>query len=219
VETNRSSIGYEETTHPQGAIGGVQIGYNWQGVSNWIFGLEADFQASGEDATGNVHQNTTNVGGGGGSSGSGSFGFEIFNSQSISHNDRLDWFGTVRGRVGYAIWPTVMLYGTGGLAYGRLSESVSASSAITCVCVNAVPVNFPSASQSFETSVTKTGWTVGGGIEGVVSNTHVTWKVEYLYMDLGTANYTFNSSGLGTITLSTHFTDNIVRVGLNYQFH
>jgi outer membrane immunogenic protein len=100
VETNRSSIGYEETTHPQGAIGGVQIGYNWQGVSVWIFGLEADFQASGEDATGNVHQNTTNVGGGGGSSGSGSFGFEIFNSQSISHNDRLDWFGTVRGRVG-----------------------------------------------------------------------------------------------------------------------
>jgi opacity protein-like surface antigen len=76
-----------------------------------------------------------------------------------------------------------------------------------------------SASQSFEAAVTKTGWTVGGGIEGAVPDTHVTWKVEYLYMDLGTANYTFNNPLLGTILVSTHFTDNIVRVGLNYQFH
>ncbi len=50
-------------------------------------------------------------------------------------------------------------------------------------------------------------------------NTHVTWKAEYLYMDLGTENYTFSIPLLGTILVSTHFTDNIVRVGLNYQFH
>jgi hypothetical protein len=38
-------------------------------------------------------------------------------------------------------------------------------------------------------------------------------------MDLGTENYTFNNPLLGTILVNTHFTDNIVRVGLNYQFH
>ena len=76
-----------------------------------------------------------------------------------------------------------------------------------------------SVGQSFEAAVTKTGWTVGGGIEGVVPNTHVTWKAEYLYMDLGSENFTFSNPLLGTILVSTHFIDNIVRVGLNYQFH
>jgi len=136
----------------------------------------------------------------------------------------------VRGRVGYAIWPTVMLYATGGLAYGRLNESVSASFNSSCTTtdvsctgtislVNGPVVTTPfSVSQGFEAAVTKTGWTVGGGVEGAVPNTHVTWKVEYLYMDLGTANYTFNNPLLGTILVSTHFTDNILRVGLNYLF-
>jgi outer membrane immunogenic protein len=40
----------QETAHPLGAIGGVQVGYNWQSMSNWIIGIEADFQASGENA-------------------------------------------------------------------------------------------------------------------------------------------------------------------------
>jgi opacity protein-like surface antigen len=52
-----------------------------------------------------------------------------------------------------------------------------------------------------------------------VPNTHVTWKAEYLYMHLGTENYTFSNPLLGTILVSSHFTDNIVRVRLNYQFH
>jgi outer membrane immunogenic protein len=72
-------------------------------------------------------------------------------------------------------------------------------------------------------STTKAGWTVGGGIEGAVPNTHVTWKIENLYMDLGTRNYTFTnvfvSVSPSTLGISSHFTDNIVRVGLNYQFH
>ncbi len=50
-------------------------------------------------------------------------------------------------------------------------------------------------------------------------NSRVTWKAEYLYMDLGSENYAFSNPLLGTITVSTHFTDNIVRAGLNYQFH
>jgi outer membrane immunogenic protein len=225
-------IAFQESTRLNGAIGGVQGGYNWQAASNWILGVEADFQASGENADGNTHQNANRFGdftlglpGGGTVSGA------FITSQSISHNDSLLWFGTVRGRVGYAIWPTVMVYGTGGLAYGRLNESVSASfnfaipvsgaaSTGTATLVGGAVVPLPfSVSQGFEAAVTKTGWTVGGGIEGAVPNTHVTWKVEYLYMDLGSESYTFNSSGLGTITVNTHFNDNIARVGLNYQFH
>ena len=55
------------------------------------------------------------------------------------------------------------------------------------------------------------------------------WKLEYLYVDLGSLD-TVSSFALtqsifvggnftGPITTHTHFTDNIVRVGLNYQFH
>jgi outer membrane immunogenic protein len=231
-----ASIAYQESTKPNGAIGGVEGGYNWQAASNWILGIEADFQASGENASGNTHQNsiTPDSFGFGFSNGSSASG-AVNISQSISQSVSLLWFGTVRGRVGYTIWPTMMLYGTGGLAYGRVNESVSASSnfSVPVTTTGAVSVvsqvatsstgavvSLPiAANQGFEAAVTKIGWTLGGGIEGVVPNTHVTWKAEYLYMDLGTANYTFNSLGLGTITVSTHFTDNIFRVGLNYQFH
>jgi opacity protein-like surface antigen len=73
-------------------------------------------------------------------------------------------------------------------------------------------------SPTFDASTTKTGWTVGGGIEGAVPRTHVTWKAEYLYMDLGTRNYTFNDPFFQTVRISSHFTDHIFRVGLNYQF-
>jgi outer membrane immunogenic protein len=221
-------IGYQETTHPNGAIGGGQIGYNWQTTSNWIFGVEADFQASGENASGNAHQSEQFLGT---FEPPGGLFVQGKASDSISQNDSLLWFGTVRGRVGYAIWPTVMLYGTGGLAYGRLNESVSASfnascttndvsCAVTLGFLNGPKLTTPiSLNQGFEAAVTKTGWTVGGGIEGAVPDTHFTWKVEYLYMDLGTENYTFNNPLLGTILVSSHFTDNILRVGLNYQFH
>jgi outer membrane immunogenic protein len=209
----------------------VQIGYNWQAASNWILGIEGDFQASGENATGNAHQNASTVE---------TFVFSIgaltgsglvTSFQSISHNDSLLWFGTVRGRIGYAIWPTIMVYGTGGLAYGRLNESVSASSNLSLVTTSGSPITVTatfngttlplpiSANQNFDASVTKIGWTVGGGIEGAFPDTHTSWKIEYLYMDLGTENYTFSNPLLGTILVSTHFTDNIVRVGLNYQFH
>jgi outer membrane immunogenic protein len=194
---------FSDSTHPNGAIGGVQIGYNWQATPNWILGLEADIQASGENGTNNLLQNIPATGGG---------------TVAISHSETLQWFGTVRGRVGYAIWPTTMLYATGGLAYGELDESVTnVTSRVPFGGSFLVAVSNP-----LFGSTTRTGWTAGGGIEGAVPDTHVTWKIEYLYVDLGTANYNvlpFQSFGFFPAVISAHFTDNIVRVGLNYQFH
>jgi outer membrane immunogenic protein len=48
---------------------------------------------------------------------------------------------------------------------------------------------------------------------------HISWKIEYLYMYLGSENFTFSNPVLGAILVNTHFTDNIVRVGLNYKFN
>ena len=73
------------------------------------------------------------------------------------------------------------------------------------------------ATSSFNT--TKAGWTVGGGVEGVISG-NWTAKIEYLYLDLGTINSTYPGvAPFAPASLSSHVTDNLLRVGLNYHFH
>jgi hypothetical protein len=71
-----------------------------------------------------------------------------------------------------------------------------------------------------------TGWTVGYGTEGKLLIPGWTLKAEYLYVDLGTLDdndppppTTISVLGGGQTFTHTHFTDNIIRVGLNYQFH
>lgn len=183
-----------------GFIGGGQLGYNWQ-RDRWVFGLEGDIQFSNERGSGDV----CTVAG----CPAGSFQF--------TRDYKLDWFGTARGRIGFLPAERILLYATGGLAYGGFSGSSST-----------LPMNIGTWSQ------TRAGWTVGAGAEAALgSNWSV--KFEYLYMDLGhvggsSANTTTVTSvgpigGITTTTttnlaylFNTKFTDNIVRVGLNYKF-
>ena len=79
-------------------------------------------------------------------------------------------------RAGVLVVPTVLLYGTGGLAYGNVQVTDTVFSS-----------NFGTA--SFSSSDTRVGWTVGFGIEGLFFNApQWTWRVEYLYLDLGSVN-------------------------------
>jgi outer membrane immunogenic protein len=210
-----------DTTHPKGVIGGVQFGYDWQVASNWIAGFEADIQGSSQSAAGN-HISATNSFSGVGPGAGNTF----IGSSTVSHTESVDWFGTARGRLGYAIWPGMMVYGTGGLAYGRVSTSaVATQTGVTCA---AVGCQFPAtATANGEGSAVKTGWTAGGGIAGIVpNNAHLTWKIEYLHVDLGSINFSFappSLSGLvfpagGVASVTSRFTDNIVRVGADYHF-
>jgi outer membrane immunogenic protein len=184
-----------------GAIGGGQFGYNWQ-MSNWLFGLETDIQGSGER------------------------GSSIFNCVACADNgstitttltQKLDWFGTARARAGILATPTLLLYGTGGFAYGEVKTggSITASNPSGAV----VNTTFPG------TSSTRAGWTAGAGVEGRIAG-NWTWKLEYLYMDLGTVSAGPIATGItvprrveGGASYSSHFTDNIVRVGVNYLFN
>ncbi len=90
----------------------VRSAYNWQASPNWVFGIETDFQGSGQNDSHTFTQNFTVVGAGPGSA-------------TVTNEEKLEWFGTVRGRIGYAFWDHVMLYGTGGLAYGHVSTTVT----------------------------------------------------------------------------------------------
>jgi outer membrane immunogenic protein len=152
---------------------------------------------------------------------------------------KIEWFGTVRGRLGVLITDRVLLYGTGGLAYGqvKLSSNTLTNGAVIDLISGPNPFGPPN-SAAFSTSKTNVGFSVGGGIEGIFSlwlPANWTWKLEYLYLDLGSLDTAasfatglpgglLGQEGFGSpltmaITTHTHFTDNIVRVGLNYQFH
>src|SRR5580704_15427107 len=98
-----------------GFIGGGQIGYIWQLTNSWVFGLEADIQGVAANNGGTLVFSQATVAG---------FPANPID-QNLSSRRRLDYLGTVRGRVGFTITPTFLVYGTGGLAYGQTRASTS----------------------------------------------------------------------------------------------
>jgi outer membrane immunogenic protein len=158
---------------------GANLGYGWGSVDhnptqpsgfeggaqagyNWqsgaiVFGIEGDLQATAADDT--------------------------FAPWKYSN----PWFGTVRGRVGYA-FGNVLLYGTGGLAFGELRGETFGLSE----------------------SHTNAGWTAGVGAEFGFAP-HWTAKVEYLYVDLSDSRFTITGAQNG-------YNFGLVRVGVNYHF-
>ena len=145
-------------------IGG-NLGYAWGSVDNnltrpsglsggvqagynwqtgsWVFGVEGDIQATGAEDT--------------------------FAPWKFSN----PWFGTVRGRVGYAL-SNILFYGTGGLAFGELRGETFGLSE----------------------SHTTAGWTAGVGAEfGFASSWSA--KIEYLYVDLANDPFTITGRSNG----------------------
>ncbi|CAN7635308.1 porin family protein [Rhizobium rhizogenes] len=151
-----------------GFFGGGQIGYNYQVDPNWVVGLEADFQGA------NINDSLSNDGARGSS--------------------KINWFGTVRPRVGYA-YDTTLFYATGGLAYGHIDYKGSLAGV-----------------GSFDEDKTKVGWVLGAGVEHAFTD-HVTAKLEYQYIDFGK----FNAGGDNLWSKATPDFHSI-RVGLNYKF-
>ena len=163
-----------------GVLGGAQIGYNSQ-IQNWLVGLEADFQGTGQSSD---HSFTCPAGVCTGA------------ALPVTLRQQLDFFGTVRARAGLVVTPTVLLYATGGLAYGQVESNT------TLIGATGGPNYNP-------------GWTVGGGWSA---------KVEYLYLDLGrvsgvSPSAVVSPSGVLLIgSFNSRVTDNIVRAGFNYNF-
>lgn len=185
-----------------GFVGGGQIGYNWQ-TGGMVWGFETDIQGTGQK---------------GGLQFCATAGCPL-GSLVANVDHKLDWFGTFRARAGALVDPRVLLYVTGGLAYGQVTVDASAGT-----------LGFPLIATSAKT--TRVGWTVGGGIEGALSN-NWTVKAEYLYMDLGSVpGTTINSTQIltgvpqggfttvidSTVNASGRVRDNIFRLGLNYRF-
>ncbi len=179
----------------KGVIGGAQFGYNWQVSPQWLVGLETDFQGSGIKGT--TTQVLTPVG---------------FDATSTTVTRGIDWFGTVRGRLGVLAAPQWLLYGTGGFAYARTKSSFSTTDLTGCVGGGTICA-------SGAASGISTGWTAGAGTE-VMFAPNWSFKAEYLYVDLGRRTLSVASSTIPAIvfTTTTPFREQIARVGVNYQF-
>jgi outer membrane immunogenic protein len=118
----------------------------------------------------------------------------------------LDLLATLRPRLGF-VQDRFVVYATGGLAWGQTTSSISATSGGTSI---------------FDTSITndRFGWTVGAGVEYALTDT-ITFKTEYLYTDLGSAEIVNEELGIDPVTTFTMDSDvafHTVRAGLNFQF-
>jgi len=159
--------GFAVSNKPSGGMIGGTAGYNWQGAgSPWVFGLEGDVDWT------NIKDSSA--------------------CGALNCQTRNNWFGTARGRVGYA-FDRFLPYFTGGAAFGD---------------VEANRTGFAGSSS------TNVGWAIGAGIEGVIAG-NWTAKLEYLYADLG--DTTCSAVACGTAT-NVDLSLNVVRAGVNYRF-
>ena len=168
-----------------GGFGGGQIGYNWSGFG-WgnqvVLGVEADIQGSGMNSS--FDRNDLN------------FGF----APALFHASQdINYFGTVRGRLGYA-FGSALIYATGGFAYANVDTTVNLGNGFNVLNSNKL----------------ETGWVAGGGVEYLFAPC---WsaKVEYQFIDL--SNQTV--SGIATDGFVDRMpfdnTFHTVRAGINYH--
>ena len=78
-------------------------------------------------------------------------------------SQKIDWFGTVRGRVGSTITPSLLVYVTGGLAYGQVDSTSTVSGINIFGAQGANTFTLVPAAVAFSSRTTKTGWTLGVG--------------------------------------------------------
>ena len=204
-----------------GIFGGGQIGYNYQFPSTpWLVGVEADIDASSIRGSSSYCPVATSTGPGPGTG-------STFVLGCSTNSMKLEDFGTVRGRLGYA-WDNLLFYGTGGWAWAR------SSSTLTNTCMGSLCPGHTSPFTSSAPSVTSTlgGWAAGGGFEWAFLP-HWAFRVEYLHLQFNGVGTNYAFSGANNIitpfstimipfTGSAHLSSNsgfdLVRVGLDYTF-
>jgi len=152
----------------------------------FVVGIEADFSGSGMSGSSSISPYP------GGPS----------DSVGTTH-ENINWFGTLRPRLGYTVTPNVLIYATGGLAFGDVSYSANGYDPV---------IAYPAS-----VSTTKVGWVLGGGVEYAVSRCW-TIKAEYLYMDLGSESALSTMNGPFYISYDWQTTANIFQIGVNYKF-
>jgi len=204
-----------------GVIGGGQLGYNYQFSSNVLLGLETDFQGTSISGSGAAYglggavdkEATTHL----------QYG-------AVNTTAGIGWMGTARARIGYLVSPTMLLFGTGGLAYGYTTANVFTfgfhwhpGNEVAHPPNQVVP--------TWQTSnQLNAGWTAGGGAEWMFLQN---WsaKIEAIYYNLGSNTVVGQYSpllnpsapyGIAIINAAATrvtYEGIIARAGVNYHFN
>jgi outer membrane immunogenic protein len=197
--------------HRDGAVAGGQFGFNWQVNSHWLVGAEADYQWSNLDGSVSSSFRLGNVG-----------------ATNMVASQTVDSFGTVRARAGVVLAPPLLLYGTGGFAFGQVHENLSvpavatkglpATGGFSYVCTIGTACFAGAASQ------TLFGWSAGAGAEYAIT-TNLIFRTELLYVHLSaptvTATATATVAGTAPASIAASFSSvyfAVMRAGLNYKF-
>jgi outer membrane immunogenic protein len=162
----------------QGGLGGGEIGYNWQS-GNIVFGVEGDVFSS--EIKGNDIATAA-----------------TFTTVSSSDATSLRWGATARARAGFAV-DRLMLFFTGGLAYGDFSHT---DTALTGGKID----NF---------TFTRSGLTAGAGIAYALTN-NVLGKFEYRYYNFDTFNRATPTNGVASYSVTNTYS--VVTLGLDFKF-
>lgn len=182
VTAPADALGSTGVLTSDGAFGGVQLGYNWQ-RERLVFGLETDFQFADmqDSAFGNYSGNPAFAGGA---------------------TADIDWFGTLRGRVGITSGQT-LFYLTGGLAYADVDFAQAGFGLGTAIAVS--------------DDKTMLGYALGGGIEHAIAP-NVSLKLEYQYLDFGDAKFAGTDLNGDSYSSKVDVDMHTVRAGVNYKF-
>ena len=160
-----SATPIDQTNHLAGFIGGFQSGANWKFVDSILTGVEADLHGVSGNTDTKWKASLSSAGGN---------SFATYTQRTAT----LNYLGTIRGRLGYLVTPTLAVYGTGGMAYG----GVTSNAAILTRRIGGT--NQTQVNPVYQDSLI--GWTAGGGAEWMFTPD---WsiKVDYLRYDLGAA--------------------------------
>jgi len=221
-----------------GVIGGLQFGYNKQVTEKFVVGVETDFQGaslSGNNTFSGAGTDNLNT----------SFEPQISSVRTsflqTSVSSGLNWFGTVRGRIGYLISPELLVYATGGLTYGDVYANVqnnglSSYNSLTAPATYGGVYRFagyaPILGNKGQQSNLLIGWNVGGGAEWIFSQR---WsiKAEAFYYNLGSWNLPTTVYGgakdsidslryplwVSSNNTKVNYDGVVARVGVNYHFN
>lgn len=183
-----------------GITAGGLLGYNYQ-IDRVVLGVEADFNYVDLNSSRSGSTTVTFIDGSTGS----------YNFQNTS---KIDWFGTVRGRIGFVPTERLLIYATGGLAYGEVKTNIVNSEAFSTGL---------SRLWLGSNSDVRVGWTAGAGLEYAFTG-NWTLRGEYLYVDLGGSGTTATFQGTDPVESQIRYNASrenrfsIARAALSYKF-
>jgi outer membrane immunogenic protein len=176
-------------SRPNGVIGGAHLGYHYQ-FNQFVLGVEGSVDGTSLSNTAVLALPVA------------------FGGSTLTARSTADVQGSIRGKAGIA-WDRVMIYGTGGVAFGGFNNH------LTLIAPAFIPPFFATA----DIAHTRTGWTAGGGLEFAVTNN---WWIygEYRFSDFGTIrNGALSNVPAGVFfNSSRRLQENQVQGGFSYKF-